>query len=86
MYSTQDLQLAAKELKQQLHALGVDAAELDDRIASLTPAEIAQLNAELAEKPAGGVLGILLTIFVVFIFTDMLCATDIFSFVKCINK
>ena len=88
-YSTQDLQeaLASDGLKQQLEDLGVDASELNDRIASLTAEEIQQLNTELASQPAGaGVVGVLLTIFLVFIITDMLCATDVFSFVKCINK
>ncbi|WP_019529223.1 PA2779 family protein [Dasania marina] len=87
-YSQQDLQsaLASTELKQQLEALGVDTDQLNDRVASLTPAEIQQLNVELAEQPAGGIVGVLLTIFVVFIITDMLCATDVFSFVHCINK
>tara|TARA_R110001592_G_scaffold238227_2_gene497763 strand:+ start:57945 stop:58346 length:402 start_codon:yes stop_codon:yes gene_type:complete len=88
-YSTQDLQtaLASDELKQQLENLGVDAVELNDRIASLTAEEIQQLNLDLENQPAGaGVLGILLTIFIVFIITDMLCATHIFGFVNCINK
>ncbi len=88
-YSTQDLQsaFASDELKQQLENLGVDAAELNDRIASLTPQEIQTLNVELENQPAGaGVLGILLTIFIVFIVTDMLCATNVFGFVNCINK
>lgn len=87
-YESQDLQaaLASEELKQQLTDLGVDISELSDRIASLTVDEIQQLNTQLAEQPAGGVLGVLLTIFVIFIVTDMLCATDIFGFVKCINK
>ena len=78
--------LASEELKQQLQALGVDTEQLNDRIASLTAAEIQQLNTELSEQPAGGIVGVLLTIFIVFIVTDMLCATDVFSFVKCINK
>ena len=87
-YTTQDLQtaLATEELKQQLDSLGVDATELNDRIASLTVEEIQQLNVELEQQAAGaGVLGILLTIFIVFIVTDMLCATNIFNFVNCIN-
>ena len=75
-----------QELKTQLEDLGVDTSQLSDRIASLTAAEIQQLNAELEQQPAGGIVGVLLTIFIVFIITDMLCATDIFSFVKCINK
>lgn len=87
-YSKQDLQtaLASEELKQQLSDLGVDASELNDRIASLTTEEIQQLNAELADQPAGaGVIGILLTVLLIFLITDMLCATNIYNFVNCIN-
>jgi len=78
--------LASDELKQQLQELGVDTGQLNDRIASLTAEEVQQLNAELSEQPAGGIVGVLLTIFVVLVVTDMLCATDVFAFVKCINK
>ncbi len=87
-YTQQQLQqaLASTELQAQLLEMGVDAGELGDRIASLTPDELTRLNAELEQQPAGGIVGVLLTIFIVFIITDMLCATDIFSFVKCINK
>lgn len=87
-YSQQQLQnaLASNELKQQLEGLGVDVAQLNDRVASLTPGEIQQLNTELAEQPAGGIIGVLVTIFIVLVVTDMLCATDVFGFVKCINK
>lgn len=87
-YSKQDLQaaLASEDLKQQLEDLGVDASELNDRIASLTAEEVQQLNAELADQPAGaGVIGILLTVLLIFLITDMLCATNIYNFVNCIN-
>lgn len=87
-YTKMDLQtaLASEELKAQLLTMGVDVKQLNDRIASLTPSEIHQLNAELEQQPAGGILGTLVTIFIVFVITDMLCATDLFTFVKCINK
>lgn len=87
-YSTAELQAAldSAELREQLAGMGVDTGQLAERIASLTPAEIQQLNAELENQPAGGIIGVLLTIFIVFVITDMLCATDIFGFVKCINK
>ncbi len=78
--------LASDELKQQLQELGVDTKQLNDRIASLTAEEIQQLNTELSEQPAGGIVGVLLTIFIVLVVTDMLCATDVFNFVKRINK
>ncbi len=87
-YTQADLRdaLASEELKEQLQAMGVDVDQLNDRVASLTPSEIQQLNSELESQPAGGVVGVLLTIFIVFVVTDMLCATDVFTFVRCINK
>ena len=50
----------------------------------MTDAEIAQINQRIAEMPAGGssVLGVLLIIFIVFVITDVLGATDIFPFIK----
>lgn len=80
------LALASSELKAQLESKGVDIAQLSDRIASLTPSEIMQLNTELEQQPAGGIVGTLATIFIVLVVTDLLCATDIFSFVRCIAR
>ena len=87
-YSKADLQtaLASEELKTQLEEMGVDAEQLNDRIASLTASEIVKLNAELEQQPAGGIVGALVTVFAVLVVTDMMCATNVFTFVKCINK
>ena len=87
-YTKSQLQmaLASEELKTQLESKGVNIEQLDDRISSLTPSEILQLNKELEQQPAGGIVGTLVTIFIVLVVTDMLCATDIFSFVRCINR
>ncbi|MBF7729331.1 PA2779 family protein [Pseudomonas sp. N040] len=73
-------------VQKKLTELGVDRAQVAQRINSLTPAELAQFNQQLDEAPAGGIIGIIVLFLVVFIITDMLCATDIFSFVKCINR
>lgn len=71
----------------QLVELGVDPAAAKARVAALTDEEIRQLNQRLADMPAGGdVLGVVLVVFVIFIITDMLGATDIFPFVHSINK
>ncbi len=71
----------------QLQELGVDAEAAKQRVAAMTDEEIRQLNGHLAEMPAGGdVLGVLLVVFIVFIITDMLGATDIFPFVHPINR
>ena len=88
-YDRQQLLQAINEqgVKEQLQNMGVDADAVEQRIHTLTGEELAQLNAEAQNLPAGqSVLGLLVLIFVVFIITDMMCATDIFNFVKCINK
>ncbi len=73
--------------RHQLSALGVSPEMVKQRVAQMTDAEVAQLNQHLADMPAGGdIWGVLLLLFIVFIITDMLGATDIFPFVKPINK
>lgn len=76
-------------VQDKLHSMGVDRSQVEARINSLTNAELAQFNQQLAEAPAGagiGVLGVVVLFLVIFIVTDMLCATDIFSFIKCIDR
>ena len=73
--------------RQQLLTLGVSPEMVKQRVAQMTDAEVAQLNQHLADLPAGGdIWGVLLLLFIVFIITDMLGATDIFPFVKSVNK
>lgn len=73
-------------VQKQLTALGVEPAQVAERINSLTPTELAQFNQQLNEAPAGGFIGIIVLFLVIFIITDLLCATDLFTFVKCINR
>lgn len=76
-----------EQVKDKLLAMGVERDQVESRIASLTPAELAQFNQQLDQAPAGaGVVGIIVLFLVIFIITDMLCATNIFNFVKCINR
>lgn len=78
--------LEQDDVKQTLLDMGVTEQEVRDRIDSLTPTELASFQAQLAEAPAGeGVVGIIVLFLLVFIVTDMLCATDIFPFVNCIR-
>lgn len=73
-------------VKDKLVAMGVDREQVEQRINSLTAAELADFNQQLSEAPAGaGVVGVIVLFLVIFIITDMLCATDIFTFIKCIN-
>ncbi len=74
--------LDRQDLQRQLSALGVDVQDAKARVARLTNAEVAQLNQRIETLPAGGdALGVIVLIFVIFIITDALGATDIFPFV-----
>lgn len=78
--------LEKQEVQDKLSELGVSKDTVADRINNLTPAELADFEQQLAEAPAGeGVVGVIVLFFLVFIVTDMLCATDLFPFVRCIR-
>jgi hypothetical protein len=78
--------LEREDVKDTLSTMGVDQSEVENRIQSLTPAELADFNEQLAEAPAGqDVVGVIVLFLLVFIVTDMLCATNIFSFINCIR-
>ena len=69
--------------QQQLQAWGVNPDQIKSRIESLTDAELARINQQVNDLQAGGdVLGILLVIFLVFVITDIIGATDVFPFIN----
>jgi len=62
---------------------GVDPQAAKLRIQQMSDDELAQLQQEFQQLPAGaGGAGTLLAIFVILLITDMIGATDIFPFVK----
>jgi len=74
-------------VQDKLASMGVSPDQVEQRINSLTADELAYFNAQLEEGPAGaGVLGIIVLFLVIFIITDMLCATNVYKFVNCINR
>ena len=79
--------LSRDDVSQQLAAMGVDPAQAAERVSRMTDAEVAALNERLDELPAGGntVLGVLLVVFIVFVITDAIGATDIFPFIRPVN-
>lgn len=70
------------DVQQQLLGMGVTTAEIESRVNQMTQEEIAQLNQQINELPAGGgVLGVIALVFIVFVITDVIGATDIFPFI-----
>ncbi len=80
-------QLLSREVaQQQLLALGVDPEWVVERTNSLSDSELARINRGIEQLNAGGnVLGVLLLVFIVFVITDVIGATDIFPFIHPVN-
>jgi hypothetical protein len=73
--------LETKEVEQKLISLGVDKAHAQARIERLTSQEVAVLNQQLEELPAGGVVGTVITVFIVLGVLDLLGVPDVFDFI-----
>ncbi len=79
-------QLDRQDVKNMLVSMGVNPVDAKARINQLNETELAQLQNEFDQLPAGsGVLGAILVVFVVLVITDMLGATNVFGFVHNIN-
>jgi hypothetical protein len=72
--------LARQEVRQQLAALGVDAADIESRVARLTDSELRTLADRMDEMPAGGdALAVIGIVFVVLIILELVGVIDIFK-------
>ena len=75
--------LSRADLADQLRSAGVDPVLLQQRIDSLTAEEVAILNEQLDQLPAGGsIVGYSVFVFIVLLMTDIMGYTEIFPFVK----
>lgn len=75
--------LERDEARQQLQALGVSPEWALERARTLSAGELARINQGIGQLETGSdsVLGVLLVIFIVFVITDVIGATDIFPFI-----
>lgn len=74
-----------QEVRAEIIALGVDPVEAEARLEALSDAEIASIVTQMEEESAGagGVVGALLTVFIILLVTDFLCLTKVFKFTRC---
>ena len=76
-------QLNRQDVQAQLKARGVDPAQVQTRVNSLSDAEVHTLAMQLDQLPAGaGGLEIVLLVFLILILTDIAGITHIFTFVR----
>ena len=68
----------------QSHGVANDAAVL--RVQAMSDAEVAQLADRIDQAPAGGdILGVLFTVFIVLLVTDILGLTKVFPFTRSVR-
>lgn len=79
--------LAREDVKQIMTQYGVDPAEAQHRVDSLSNEELAELASSIDQLPAGGsavgtIVGAAVLVFVILLITDILGFTNVFSFVN----
>jgi len=78
--------LGRGDVQQVMVQHGVDAAEAQKRVASLSDSELTKISKAMEQLPAGGdgvgaIIGAAVFIFVVLLITDLLGLTHVFPFV-----
>ncbi len=75
-----------EDVQRGLQEQGVNSQAAQDRVKAMSDAEVAQLAGRIDQAPAGGdVLGVLFTIFIVLLITDILGLTKIFPFTRSVR-
>jgi hypothetical protein len=78
--------LAREDVVRQMQNYGVSAAQAQQRVAALTDEEARAMAGKLDELPAGGdVIGVLFTVFIVLLITDILGFTKVFPFTRSVR-
>lgn len=73
------------DVQAQLQAQGVSPSDVKARVAALTDEEAAQLAGRIDTLPAGGILGLILLVFLVLLITDILGLTKVFPFTRTVR-
>jgi len=75
-----------EDVRQALLQQGVDGQAAAARVAAMSDAEVGELAGRVAQAPAGGeVLGLLFTVFIVLLVTDILGLTKVFPFTRSVR-
>ena len=78
--------LDREDVHKEMQAQGIDENATKARVAALTDEEVHKIAGNMDKLPAGGdILGILFTIFIVLLVTDILGFTKVFPFTRSIQ-
>lgn len=75
--------LSREDVRASLQGQGVNSTDAVARVQAMTDAEVAQLASRVDQAPAGGeVLGLIFTVFIVLLVTDIVGLTKVFPFTR----
>lgn len=78
--------LARADVRDALQAQGVNPELAVERVKAMSDVEVAQLAGRIDQAPAGGdILGILFTVFIVLLVTDIMGLTKVFPFTRSVR-
>ena len=78
--------VSREDVQNKLVSLGVSGDDAIARINGMTDSEIAQLNNDINEAPAGGIVGAVLTVLAVIAILDLAGVTDVYPFIRPISN
>lgn len=81
--------LAREDVRKALMAEGVAQDAVQARVQAMTDAEVAQLAGQVDRAPAGGdldPLGLLFTVFIILLITDIMGLTHVFPFTRSVKR
>jgi hypothetical protein len=77
--------LAREDIRSALQAQGVSGDAATDRVKAMSDAEVSQLASRVDQAPAGGILGLIFTVFIVLLITDIFGLTKVFPFTRSVR-
>lgn len=78
--------LSRDDVRAELQTQGVSADDAIARVQAMSDAEVAQIAQRVDQAPAGaGVIGVLFTVFLILLVTDILGFTKVFPFTRAIR-
>lgn len=79
-------ELQRDDVREEMIRMGVSPEEAEARLAALSDAEVARLIRQAETDKAGAdIIGVLFTVFVILLVTDLLCFTRVFNFTRCVR-
>ena len=78
--------LSRDDVRAELEGQGVSPTAATERVQAMTDAEVAQLASRVDQAPAGaGVIGVIFTVFIVLLVTDIMGLTKVFPFTRSVR-